>query len=69
MKDNTMIGWREVKLGDLISIKHGYAFKGDDIITEDNGVVLVTPGNFSIGGGFQEKKCKFFLGNTLKSMY
>ena len=57
-----MTEWREVKLGDLISIKHGYAFKGDDIITEDNGVVLVTPGNFSIGGGFQEKKCKFFSG-------
>lgn len=58
----TSENWREVKLGDLISIKHGYAFKGDDIITEDNGVVLVTPGNFSIGGGFQEKKCKFFSG-------
>ena len=48
------------KLGDYISIKHGYAFKGDGITTEDNGVVLVTPGNFSTGGGFKEEKCKFF---------
>ena len=47
-------------LGDYISIKHGYAFKGDGITTEDNGVVLVTPGNFAIGGGFKEEKCKFF---------
>lgn len=47
-------------LGDFIKIKHGYAFKGDFITTEDNGVVLVTPGNFEIGGGFKEKKCKFF---------
>jgi len=47
-------------LGDYISIKHGYAFKGDGITTEDNGVVLVTPGNFAIGGGFKEGKCKFF---------
>lgn len=47
-------------LGDYIRIKHGFAFKGDYITTEDNGVVLVTPGNFEIGGGFKEKKCKFF---------
>lgn len=47
-------------LGDYIRIKHGYAFKGDYITTEDNGIVLVTPGNFEIGGGFKERKCKFF---------
>lgn len=47
-------------LGDYISIKHGYAFKGNGITTEDNGIVLVTPGNFAIGGGFKEGKCKFF---------
>lgn len=47
-------------LGDYIRIKHGYAFKGDYITTEDNGIVLVTPGNFEIGGGFKEGKCKFF---------
>ena len=47
-------------LGDYIRIKHGFAFKGDFITTDDNGIVLVTPGNFEIGGGFKEKKCKFF---------
>lgn len=61
-----MTKWQEVKLGELISIKHGYAFKGDDIITDDNGIVLVTPGNFAIGGGFQEEKCKFFKGQYPK---
>ncbi|AVM42768.1 restriction endonuclease subunit S [Fastidiosipila sanguinis] len=50
------------RLGDIIEIKHGYAFDGDHIITEDNGIVLVTPGNFKIGGGFKEEKCKFFNG-------
>ena len=50
-------------LGDLISIKHGYAFDGEHIIQEDNGIVLVTPGNFKIGGGFKEDKCKFFDGS------
>lgn len=57
-----MTNWQQVKLEKLISIKHGYAFKGNDITTEDNGIVLVTPGNFAIGGGFQEEKCKFFKG-------
>lgn len=47
-------------LGDYITIKHGFAFKGEFISSEDNGVVLVTPGNFAIGGGFKEGKCKFF---------
>ena len=53
---------KEYRLGDIIKIKHGYAFDGDHIVQEDNGVVLVTPGNFRIGGGFQEEKCKFFTG-------
>ena len=48
-------------LSDFIKIKHGYAFKGDYISTEDNGIVLVTPGNFCIGGGFKESKCKYFF--------
>lgn len=61
-----MTKWQEVKLEELISIKHGYAFKGNDIITEDNGIVLVTPGNFAIGGGFQKVKCKFFKGEYPK---
>ena len=51
------------KLGDYITIKHGFAFKGNSISKEDNGIVLVTPGNFKIGGGFQEDKCKFFHGD------
>ena len=49
-------------LGNYISIKHGYAFKGEHIVSIDNGVVLVTPGNFAVGGGFQEKKCKYYDG-------
>ena len=50
-------------LSDFIKIKHGFAFKGDYITQEDNGIVLVTPGNFKIGGGFKEQKCKFYSGD------
>ena len=58
-----MSEWKKIKLGDLITIKHGYAFDGEHISQDDNGKVLVTPGNFQIGGGFQENKCKFFTGD------
>ena len=51
------------KLSDFITIKHGYAFKGESISTTNNGIVLVTPGNFAIGGGFQSQKCKYFTDN------
>ena len=51
-----------MKLGELIEIKHGYAFSGEHIVEDDNGIVLVTPGNFRIGGGFKEEKCKLFDG-------
>lgn len=53
----------KIKLSELIYIKHGYAFKGDFISAEDNNIVLVTPGNFKIGGGFKEERCKFYNGN------
>lgn len=49
-------------LRDYIKIKHGFAFKGTNITSNDNGIVLVTPGNFAIGGGFKEDKCKYFNG-------
>lgn len=52
--------WPKVKLGEVLRIKHGYAFDGSGITTEDNGVVLVTPGNFQIGGGFKDNNKKFF---------
>ena len=54
------------QLNKFIKIKHGYAFKGDYISTENNGIVLVTPGNFCIGGGFKENKCKYFTGDYPK---
>ena len=53
-------GWKEGKLGDLIEIKHGYAFKGNYITDEETNNILVTPGNFKIGGGFKEDKFKYY---------
>ena len=58
--------WREVVLGDLIDIEHGYAFKGQFIHDEpqDHGDILLTPGNFAIGGGFKGDKFKYYKGET-----
>jgi type I restriction enzyme, S subunit len=54
--------WADVQLGDLVEIKHGYAFKGEFFCDETTSNLLLTPGNFAIGGGFQWGKPKFYNG-------
>ena len=54
--------WRDVTLGGLIDIKHGFAFKGKFIHDEPRGDLLLTPGNFAIGGGFKQDKFKYYDG-------
>ena len=56
--------WREVTLGDLIVTKHGFAFKGGSIHDEPQGDVLLTPGNFAIGGGFKGDRFKYYDGSV-----
>ena len=55
-------GWRDVTLGDLIEIRHGFAFKGKFIHDGPQGDLLLTPGNFAIGGGFKRDKFKYYDG-------
>jgi type I restriction enzyme S subunit len=54
--------WRECTLGELVNIKHGFAFSGEHISKNQGKRVLVTPGNFEIGGGFKEGNAKYFHG-------
>jgi type I restriction enzyme S subunit len=56
-------GWRECKLGDLLQIKHGFAFLGEYFSNVGTHVVL-TPGNFLEEGGFREntEKAKWYSG-------
>ena len=56
--------WREVALGDLIEIRHGFAFKGSSIHDEARGDILLTPGNFAIGGGFKGDRFKYYDGHV-----
>ncbi|MDZ8086017.1 MAG: restriction endonuclease subunit S [Nostoc sp. DedQUE12b] len=57
-------GWEVWMLGDLINIKHGYAFKGEFFRTEPPGDILLTPGNFAINGGFKDDKFKYYVGEV-----
>lgn len=40
-----MSEWKEYKLGDVIKVKHGFAFSGKYISKEKTEKILVTPGN------------------------
>lgn len=57
-----MSEWTSRTLADLISIKHGFAFKGEYFGEDPDGPILVTPGNFAIGGGFKKGKPKSYSG-------
>ena len=58
-----MDGWRECKIGDLLEIKHGYAFQGEYFADAGSHIIL-TPGNFFDEGGFKDKgdKEKWYTG-------
>ena len=49
-------------LGSYIRVKHGCAFKGEYFTETETPEVLVTPGNFAIGGGFLADKPKYYAG-------
>lgn len=46
--------WPEINLGELIFIKHGFAFKGE-YFTSKGDYILLTPGNFGEAGGLKLK--------------
>lgn len=54
--------WMPVTLSELIDIKHGFAFMGEFIRDNPPGDILLTPGNFAIGGGFKDDKFKYYTG-------
>ena len=61
--------WKEVKLGDFFKVKHGYAFKGKYITKEETADILVTPGNFHIGGGFKNTNNKYYNNDDYPESY
>lgn len=57
-------GWRTTTLGELIDVKHGYAFKSK-FFTNQGEMLVLTPGNFPIGGGLKLRpdKDRYYAGS------
>lgn len=53
-----------VRLGEIIRVRHGFAFPGADFSDDVAYPTLVTPGNFAIGGGFKLARPKTFAGKV-----
>lgn len=58
--------WEIEELSSIIDIKHGFAFKGEFFTDVPNEQVVLTPGNFNIGGGFKTQKFKYYLSDFPK---
>jgi len=62
-----VMSWTEHKLGELIEIKHGYAFKSQ-YFSDSGKYILLSPGNCYETGGLKLKgdKEKYFIGDIPK---
>ncbi len=58
--------WEWCRLGDICSLKHGYAFKSQYYVKHKTNYVLMTPGNFYESGGFRDRpeKRKYYEGSV-----
>jgi type I restriction enzyme S subunit len=54
--------WRECRLRDVADIQHVFAFPGQYFRDEPPGDILLTPGNFMSGGGYQDGRAKYYVG-------
>jgi type I restriction enzyme S subunit len=62
------MSFSEVHLGEMIHVKHGFAFRGDFFRAEGKYVIL-TPGHFFEAGGFRDRpdKDRFYVGDFPES--
>lgn len=52
--------WEKKKLGEVLDLENGYAFKGVFFQDEVSSLIVLTPGNINIGGGFQKDKGHYY---------
>ena len=55
--------WREVRLGDLVQVAHGCAFKTKFATDEPGPYALFTRKNVALGGGFREDVPRYYHGD------
>lgn len=58
-----MANWRQVRLGEVLRVRHGFAFPGSGFSEDVKFPTVLTPGNFSVGGGFRQASPKTFVGD------
>src|ERR1035437_4561975 len=56
--------WKKTALAAVMDLKHRFAFPGENIRDQPPGDILLTPGNFAVGGGFKGDKFKYFDGRV-----
>jgi len=59
--------WEIKKISNLGDIKHGYPFMSDEFSETESSLILVSPGNFKIKGGFNFEKNKYYDGKYLEN--
>lgn len=52
--------WKEMRLGEVVDLQNGFAFKSKYFTQEHSIYIVLTPGNVNIGGGFQSGKGHFY---------
>ena len=52
--------WEDKELGEVVNLENGYAFKGEYFQDEPTDIIVLTPGNVHIGGGFQKGKGRYY---------
>ncbi|GAB5531394.1 MAG: restriction endonuclease subunit S [Roseivirga sp.] len=68
--DSSKGGWKLVKMGDLLRIKHGFAFKSE-YFGDSGDYIVMTPGHFHEEGGFRkrEKVEKYYTSDEFPEEY
>ncbi|MES2922106.1 MAG: restriction endonuclease subunit S [Verrucomicrobiota bacterium] len=58
--------WEWVRLGDIATLKHGFAFSSASFTSKPTPFVLMTPGSFFEKGGFRDRgsKTKYYNGSV-----
>jgi len=57
LRESPLTEWEPFRLGDALSVSHGFAFKGE-FFCDKGDLVVLTPGNFLEQGGFKPKSGK-----------
>ena len=52
--------WEQRKLGEVLKLENGYAFKSQFFSDNETNIIVATPGNVSVDGGFIEEGEKYY---------